>query len=339
MVGPITVGVIGATGKTGSSVVEGLLSSPTNFSVTSLTRATSVDNSTNQQFAAKGVHIVAYDLNGPSSALVEILKPIDVVISCITWEHLDQQIPWIDAAKEAGVKRFVPSEWVGPAPRGVIDIKDKKLEILGVIQRARLPYTIIDVGCFFQVFVPKVPSGRSDDAHMIYIDHRIVGDGNQKFGLIDLADIGKYVAQIVSDPRTLNKRVFAYTEALSMNEMWDTMAKASGETPAQDYISEAEINQVIKETRQRLDASPKPVTHPENIMDIANYNMGQYRISWCIRGDNTPEYADYLGYADFWNLFPDFPRGRSLAEFYQYVLDNDLSDLPGYPYTAAGVRK
>lgn len=31
MVGPITVGVIGATGKTGSSVVEGLLSSPTNF--------------------------------------------------------------------------------------------------------------------------------------------------------------------------------------------------------------------------------------------------------------------------------------------------------------------
>ncbi|KAJ4201640.1 hypothetical protein NW767_006727 [Fusarium falciforme] len=332
MVGPITVGVIGATGKTGSSVVEGLLSSPTNFSVTSLARATSVDNSTNQQFAAKGVHIVAYDLNGPSSALVEILKPIDVVISCITWEHLDQQIPWIDAAKEAGVKRFVPSEWVGPAPRG-------KLEILGVIQRARLPYTIIDVGCFFQVFVPKVPSGRSDDAHMIYIDHRIVGDGNQKFGLIDLADIGKYVAQIVSDPRTLNKRVFAYTEALSMNEMWDTMAKVSGETPAKDYISEAEVSQVIKETRQRLDASPKPGTHPDNIIDIANYNMGQYRVSWCIRGDNTPEYADYLGYIDFWNLFPAFPRGRSLAKFYQYVLDNDLSDLPGYPYTAAGVRK
>ncbi|KAJ4190403.1 hypothetical protein NW755_005545 [Fusarium falciforme] len=174
---------------------------------------------------------------------------------------------------------------------------------------------------------------------MIYIDHRIVGDGNQKFGLIDLADIGKYVAQIVSDPRTLNKRVFAYTEALSMNEMWDTMAKASGETPAKDYISEAEVNQVIKETRQRLDASPKPVTHPDNIMDIANYNMGQYRISWCIRGDNTPEYADYLGYVDFWNLFPNFPRGRSLTEFYQYVLGNDLSDLPGYPYTAAGVRK
>jgi hypothetical protein len=31
----------------------------------------------------------------------------------------------IKAAKIANVKRFVPSEWVGPAPRGVIDIKDK----------------------------------------------------------------------------------------------------------------------------------------------------------------------------------------------------------------------
>lgn len=53
------------------------------------------------------------------------LNGIEVLISCIAWEHLHFQIPWIEAAKEAGVKRFVPSEWVGPAPRGVIDIKNK----------------------------------------------------------------------------------------------------------------------------------------------------------------------------------------------------------------------
>ena len=64
-------------------------------------------------------------MGGPRARLVVQLKEIDVLISCITWEHLHLQIPWIEAAKEAGVKRFVPSEWVGPAPRGVIDIKDK----------------------------------------------------------------------------------------------------------------------------------------------------------------------------------------------------------------------
>ena len=105
-----------------------------------------------------------------------------------------------------------------------------------MIQRAQLPYTIIDVGCWYQVWVPKVPSGQSDHAHMIYIDHRIVGDGNVKFALTDLLDIGKYVAQIVADPRTINRRVLAYTEVLSMNEIWGVMAKASGEDPPKDYV-------------------------------------------------------------------------------------------------------
>lgn len=72
---------------------------------------------------------------------------------------------------------------------------------------------------------------------MVYIDHRVVEDGNQKFALTDLPDVGKYVAQIVSDPRTLNRRVFAYTEVLSMNEIWATMASASGEEPEKEHVS------------------------------------------------------------------------------------------------------
>ncbi|KAK9365086.1 isoflavone reductase [Lipomyces kononenkoae] len=321
----IAVGVIGATGNTGQSVVKGLLSSATNFTVTSFTRQASVNSLVNQKLQEQGVQIVGYDLSQPKEVLVNQLKTIDILISCMNWEHLDLQIPWIEAAKEAGVKRFVPSEWVGPAPKGVIDIKDKKLDILGVIQRARLPYTIIDVGCWYQVFVPKIPSGKSDSSHMIYIDHRIVEDGNQKFALTDLADVGKYVAQIVSDPRTVNKQVFAYTEVLSMNEIWNVMAMASGETPAKDYVSGKEIKAIIEACRQRLDESPESMTHPTNIMDCANFNMGLYRISWCIRGDNTPEYADYLGYLDFWNLFPDFPKGRSLEAFYREVISGDKS--------------
>ncbi|KAK4462915.1 isoflavone reductase family protein [Cladorrhinum samala] len=326
-----TVGVIGATGKTGLSVVDGLLSSTeTKFLVTSLTRKTSVDSEANRLLAARGVKIVGYDLEDNLELLVSQLKGIDILISCITWEHLADQLLWIEAAKLAGVKRFVPSEWVGPAPRGVVDIKDKKLEILGAIQRAGLPYTLIDVGCWFQVFVPKVPSGRSDHAHSEYIDHRIVEDGNQKFALTDLADVGRYVARIVSDPSTINRRVFAYTELLSMNEIWDVMGKVTGEDPVREYVSLKEIQEIIVTCRKRLGEIPPnrpelalPPTTSSNVMDIANYNMGQYRISWCVRGDNTPEYADYLGYLNFWKLFPDFPRGKTLESFYRQVVEQD----------------
>lgn len=144
MADSVTVGVIGATGNTGRTVVAGMLSSEVNFVgcdqfsnliptltnsrlqiVTSFTRESSIGSLINKELSEKGVHVVGYDLSGPRQALVQKLQRIDVLISCITWEHIDQQLIWIEAAKEAGVKRFVPSEWVGPAPRGVIDIKDK----------------------------------------------------------------------------------------------------------------------------------------------------------------------------------------------------------------------
>ncbi|KAF3803132.1 Glutamate-pyruvate aminotransferase AlaA [Colletotrichum gloeosporioides] len=323
----ITVGVIGATGKTGQSVVDGLLSSDLDFVVTSFTRKPSVGSAANQKLKDRGVEVSGYDLEGPKETLVAQLRGIEVLISCITWEHLNQQLPWIDAAKTAGVKRFVPSEWVGPAPRGVIDIKDQKLEILGAIQRAGLPYTIIDVGCWFQVFIPKIPSGKSDHAHMKYIDHSIVGDGNQKFAMTDMTDVGKYVAQIIGDDRTLNRRVLAYTEVLSMNDIWGTMAKISGEEPPRNYVSEAELHQIIATSGTRLKESSESATHPSNIMDIAQYNMGQYRLSWCVRGDNTPEYADYLGYLDFWKVFPRFEGGRTLEQFFQDIVNGGS---PGY---------
>lgn len=71
---------------------------------------------------------------------------------------------------------------------------------------------------------------------MKYIDHRIVEDGNQGFALTDMADVGKYVAQIIGDDRTLNRRVLAYTEVLSMNGIWGTMVTISGEEPPKDYV-------------------------------------------------------------------------------------------------------
>ncbi|PYH43699.1 uncharacterized protein BP01DRAFT_393290 [Aspergillus saccharolyticus JOP 1030-1] len=71
-----------------------------------------------------------------------------------------------------------------------------------------------DVECYDQLWVPKVPSGRSHHAHSIYIDHQIVGNGGVKFALTDLCDIGKYVAQIIADPQTLNRHVLVYTDIL-----------------------------------------------------------------------------------------------------------------------------
>lgn len=69
--------------------------------------------------------MVPVDLTGPQQPLVDVLVGIDVVISCIAGRYLKDQIPLMEAAKKAGVGRFVPCHFASPAPRGVLDAADQ----------------------------------------------------------------------------------------------------------------------------------------------------------------------------------------------------------------------
>jgi hypothetical protein len=91
-----------------------------------------------------------------------------------------------------------------------------------------MPFTVIDVGWWAQQVVPKLPSGRTDHA-TVDILGSIPGDGNVPIALTDCRDIGTYTAKIITDPRTLNKSVLAYTEVLTYNQILETARKLSGE--------------------------------------------------------------------------------------------------------------
>lgn len=49
-------------------------------------------------------------------------------------------------------------------------------------------------------------------------------------------------------------------------------------------------------------------------------SMAQYFYSWGIRGDNTPEYAKYLGYLDCKELYSDVPY-KPFEEYVQEALN------------------
>lgn len=65
----------------------------------------------------------------------------------------------------------------------------------------------------------------------------IAVDGNVPVALTDLRDVGPYTARIISDPRTLNRMVFAYNEVLTFNQMYDIAEKVSGEKLHRKYVS------------------------------------------------------------------------------------------------------
>lgn len=72
---------------------------------------------------------------------------------------------------------------------------------------------------------------------MTTANNEIVGDGNTPLALTDLRDIGRYVAKIIVDDRTLNKMVFAYNTVLTQNQIYDLLEEISEEKIQRNYVS------------------------------------------------------------------------------------------------------
>lgn len=104
------------------------------------------------------------------------------------------------------------------------------------IRQLWLPYTVVDVGWWYQLAYPRLPSGRVDYA-MTSGNDEIIGDGNMPTALTDLRDIGRYMAMIISDPRTLNKKILAYNLVLSQNKIYELMEELSEEKIDRNYVS------------------------------------------------------------------------------------------------------
>ncbi|KAH7494861.1 hypothetical protein FOMA001_g69 [Fusarium oxysporum f. sp. matthiolae] len=185
----------------------------------------------------RGAKIFPVDLRGPHDKLVAALTGIDVVISAIHYESLDDEIPLSNAAKAAGAKRYVPCSFATIAPWGIMKLHDKKKEILDHIQRIYLPYTVINVGWWYQLSVLRVPSGKLDHG-LGFPNNNIIAGGNTPSALLNILDVGKYVAAIIDDPRTINKKVLANTEAKTQNEVHELVDKVTDEKPERTEVSQ-----------------------------------------------------------------------------------------------------
>lgn len=77
-----------------------------------------------EELKARGVKVVSSDLQGPQDSLVGILKGIDVVISSIHYQALEDERALATAAKTAGVRRYVPCFFATVAPKGIMHLRD-----------------------------------------------------------------------------------------------------------------------------------------------------------------------------------------------------------------------
>ena len=158
------------------------------------------------------------ELDGPIENLVALLRNIDIVICCVAPAAIKSQVPLVDAAAKAGVKRFVPCNWGVVAPPGILPTHDVKEIVHGHIFRQHLGFTIIDVGFWYQASIPTVPSGRFDKAIFMPTANQVFSDGAKPSMHIDARDIGRITVEVLKHPGSLNKRIIAYGEVMSQNE-------------------------------------------------------------------------------------------------------------------------
>ncbi|KAM0420646.1 hypothetical protein ACHAPT_011562 [Fusarium lateritium] len=296
----MNITVVGATGETGRSIIDGLLGSSTKFQVTAIVRPSSINKPEVEKLKSRGVSIVALELVSSHEELVKALTGQEVVISALEPFSVEPQLALASAAKDAGVKRYVPSAF-GPScpPTGVMIIRETKERVINHFKKIYLPYTIIDVGLWYQGTLPRLPSGKIDYA-ITFPSTQIAEDGHGASSITDLRDIGKYVARIITDERTLNQSVFAYNELWTQNQIYSHLEKVSGEKLPRNSVSRKELEATIAAAQKKYDEGTK------SWKESLGLAVPQYLYNEWLNGDNLPEKAKYLGYLDAKDLYPDF---------------------------------
>ena len=279
----------------------------------------------------RGIELRPLDTKGSHEELVSALKDIDILISAVGPREQPEQMPLTTAAKEAGVKLLVPCAFMSAMPVGVHILRDQKEEVYNHIKRLHMPYVIIDVGwCKFplgitptetsaynshlnvgyQLAFPALPSGKIDYAVGIP-SQTIPADGNVPSALTDLRDIGRYVTAVIKDERALNKQVLVYNEMWTQNQVYDLMEKISGEILPRTYDNLETIEKRINEGFTKL--KDNPTDYVAGVQLVGS----QYQRSWGVKGENTSEYAKYLGYVTSKELYPDL----TFTKFEDYIKD------------------
>jgi len=171
------------------------------------------------------------------------LTGVDVVISTVSGFALDIQGKIAAAAKEAGVKLFVPSDFGGKTegetegflgPKGNFQVQ---LKALGV------PYSIFYTGLFsdfiwISLFDLDVTSGKAS----------VGGDGNKTITFTSRLDIARYVSYVLTHLPAEQLKNCSFSIAgdnKSFNEVFKAYDEKTGKKLQVSYIPVAELDSRI----------------------------------------------------------------------------------------------
>ncbi|KAJ4252839.1 hypothetical protein NW762_010745 [Fusarium torreyae] len=240
------IAIVGASGNTGKIIIDGLLSAA-KFNITVLTRKESTTT------FAKEVNVRKTDFS--ESDLIDALRGQDAVISTLGVEGFGEQQKIVDAAVQAGVKRFLPSEFSSssedPAVLQLMPLFEQKknlIEYLRSKEKDGLTWTGIATGLLFDWGLANGFLGYDLEKRTA----TIWDDGDKKFTLINQKQLARAVVSILEHPQeTTNRYLYVYSVETTQNEILAALEEA---TRAKWTVNSTSTNQQIAEAREKLGA-------------------------------------------------------------------------------------
>lgn len=224
-----TVLVAGSTGMFGSKIVSALLDKG-DVHVRVMVRSSNDSNEENRKkidaMKARGATIVEGDVMQPET-LPPACTGVDVVVSAIGNNEVTVpgQKNLIDAAKQQGVKRFIPSDYSVDYRKlnyGDNDNLDKRKEVLEYLQHSGLEYTLILNGAFTDM-IAYMP--------LFDLEHQTFqywGEGETLMDFTTTDDTAKYVAEAVSDSSLVNMALEVAGDTLTPKQLKAVYEAATG---------------------------------------------------------------------------------------------------------------
>ena len=177
----------------------------------------------------QGARIVHGDLSTATDAeLVQLFTGQDVLVSAVGSEQLSAQARYIAAAKSAGVRWFVPSEFGGDSKlvgRGsLVPLYDTKLDVQAALQASGLDYTIVYTGGFSEYMLSPLLGVDIEDSTLT-----AQGGPQASFSTTPMTEIGRQTADAIASGRGRNVTIYT-GDRITFQQLGDIVEKTIGRT-------------------------------------------------------------------------------------------------------------
>ncbi|KAH9948826.1 hypothetical protein B0H21DRAFT_203653 [Amylocystis lapponica] len=316
-----TVALFGATGMLGSRILSALLE-PTGRGVYQpnvvvfLRPGKSLDDSMLRNYPQLRTVNLDYPKGGPE--LVEQLRGVDAVVTVLNGPGVDAQYQLLDAAVEAGVRRFYPSEYghhnlyrtPGDDGARLMPLWDQKerfaqyIVLHPAVEAGKITYTFIGNGDLYDQ-EPEAfwcPWARDSDTYEV----PVVGNGDALADWSNTRDVAQYVVATLSKPSlSANAHLNFPSETISQNAMIALLRK---------YAVGREVRSRAFSAEDAHKFAARPKEAPREIGLNSNIPVDFYFVVKVIQGSGTFRRSRWECH---WDMFPEVQR----TTFEDYLKD------------------